>query len=156
MGHHSSNTVIKNDVRARQLIIVTLNPEKIGNSNVKCRSLWCTRMRSNQWSKLLCIGWSHVALWEHLLQEGIQILCQKEQSDNEYSPRCRFNKVDYPKAWAWVFRWNLLKLNFEMENSKGTKRIYHIIKSRVSKVRGSELSNSVLTIVQLRNDSMEG
>jgi len=31
--------VIKNDVPARQLITVTLNPEKIMNSNVKCRSL---------------------------------------------------------------------------------------------------------------------
>jgi hypothetical protein len=36
---HSFNTMIKNDVRARRLIIVTLNPEKIANSNVKYRSL---------------------------------------------------------------------------------------------------------------------
>jgi len=39
MNHHSFNTVIKNDVRARQLITVTLNPDKIVNSDVKCRSL---------------------------------------------------------------------------------------------------------------------
>jgi hypothetical protein len=31
--------MIKNDVCARQLIIVTLNLEKIANSDVKCRSL---------------------------------------------------------------------------------------------------------------------
>jgi hypothetical protein len=39
VSHHSFNTVIKNDVHARSLIIVTLNPEKIANPNVKCRSL---------------------------------------------------------------------------------------------------------------------
>jgi hypothetical protein len=111
ISHHSFYTVIENDVRARQPIIVTLNPEMIVNSYVKCRSLWWTRMRSIQWSTLLFVGWLHVALWEHLLQEGIQILCQKEQRDKEYFPWCRFNEVDYPKARAWVFQWNLLKLN---------------------------------------------
>jgi hypothetical protein len=44
----------------------------------------------------------------------------------------------------------------EMKISQGTKGIYHIIKSGVSRKRGSELSNSVLTLVRLRNDSMEG
>jgi hypothetical protein len=39
VSHHSFNTMIKNDVRARRLIIVTLNPEKIENSDVKCRLL---------------------------------------------------------------------------------------------------------------------
>jgi ribosomal protein S3 len=39
VSHHSFNTVIKNDVRVRQFITVTLNSEKIVNSNLKCRSL---------------------------------------------------------------------------------------------------------------------
>jgi len=55
-----------------------------------------------------------------LFQEGIKILCQKEQSNKEYSPWYRFNEVDYPKAQAEMFRWNLLKLYFmqgEMKNS---------------------------------------
>jgi hypothetical protein len=39
VSHHSFNTVIKNDVHALRLITVTLNPEKIANSDVKCRSL---------------------------------------------------------------------------------------------------------------------
>jgi len=39
MSHHSFNTVIKNDVCAWPLITVTINLEKIVNSNVKCRSL---------------------------------------------------------------------------------------------------------------------
>jgi hypothetical protein len=40
MYHHTFNAMIKNDVRAQQLlIIITLNPKKIVNSNVKCRSL---------------------------------------------------------------------------------------------------------------------
>jgi hypothetical protein len=43
-----------------------------------------------------------------------------------------------------------------MKISQGTKMIYHIIKSGVSKKRGSELSNGVLTLVWLRNDSIEG
>jgi hypothetical protein len=64
VSHHSFNTVIKNDVRAQRLITVTLNPKKIVNSDVKCRSLWYKRMRSNRWSTLLCIGWSQVALWK--------------------------------------------------------------------------------------------
>jgi hypothetical protein len=34
MSYHSFNTVIKNDVRARRLITVTLNSEKIVNSDV--------------------------------------------------------------------------------------------------------------------------
>jgi hypothetical protein len=34
-----------------------------------------------------------------------------------------------------------------MENSQGTKMIYHVIKSRVLRKRGSEISNSVLTMV---------
>jgi hypothetical protein len=58
-----------------------------------------------------------------------------------------------------VFQWNLLKLCFvegEMKNSEGTKMIYHVIKSGVSRKIGSELSNSVLTLVRLRNDSVEG
>jgi hypothetical protein len=58
-----------------------------------------------------------------------------------------------------VFQWNLLKVCFvqcEMKISEGTKMIYHIIKLRVSRKIGSELSNSVLTLVQLRKDSMEG
>jgi hypothetical protein len=44
----------------------------------------------------------------------------------------------------------------EMKNSQGTKMIYHVIKSWVSRKRGSELSNGVLTLVRLRNDSMKG
>jgi hypothetical protein len=43
----------------------------------------------------------------------------------------------------------------EMKNSQGTKMIYHVIKSEVSRKRGSELSNSVSTMVWLRNGSME-
>jgi hypothetical protein len=39
VSHHSFNTVIKNDVHTRRLIIVILNPKKIMNLNVKCRSL---------------------------------------------------------------------------------------------------------------------
>jgi D-alanyl-D-alanine carboxypeptidase len=39
MSHHSFNTVIKNDIHARRLIAVTLNPKKIANSDVKCMSL---------------------------------------------------------------------------------------------------------------------
>jgi hypothetical protein len=39
VSHHSFNTVIKNDVRIRQLTTITLNPMKIVNSDVKCRSL---------------------------------------------------------------------------------------------------------------------
>lgn len=40
-SHHSFNIVIKNDVRTRQLITVTLNSERIVNLNIKCKSLWC-------------------------------------------------------------------------------------------------------------------
>jgi hypothetical protein len=57
-----------------------------------------------------------------------------------------------------VFQWYLLKLCFvqgEIKNSQGTKMIYHVIKSGVSRKRGSELSNGVLTLVRLRNDYME-
>jgi len=39
VSHHSFNIVIKNDVCARQLITVILNPEKIANSDVKCTLL---------------------------------------------------------------------------------------------------------------------
>jgi hypothetical protein len=40
VSHHSSiNIMIKNGVRARRLIIVTLNPEKFMNLDVKCRLL---------------------------------------------------------------------------------------------------------------------
>jgi hypothetical protein len=49
-----------------------------------------------------------------------------------------------------MFQWYLLKLCFvqgEMKISQGTKMIYHVIKSGVSKKRGSDLSNSVLTLV---------
>jgi hypothetical protein len=42
-----------------------------------------------------------------------------------------------------------------MKNSQGTQMIYHVTESRVSRKKGSELSNSVLTLVRLRNDSME-
>jgi hypothetical protein len=38
-SHHSFNTVIKNYVCAQWLILVTLNPKKIINSDVKCKSL---------------------------------------------------------------------------------------------------------------------
>jgi hypothetical protein len=53
---------------------------------------------------------------------------------------------------------SLLKLYFvqgEMKNSQGTKWIYDVIKSGVSRKSGSELSNSVLILVPLRNDSVE-
>lgn len=53
----------------------------------------------------------------------------------------------------------LLKFCFvqgKMKISQGTKKIYHVIKSRVSRKRGSELSNNVSNLVQLQNDSMEG
>jgi hypothetical protein len=41
VSYHSFNTMIKNDVRVRvrRLITITLNPEKIVNLDVKCRSL---------------------------------------------------------------------------------------------------------------------
>jgi len=42
-----------------------------------------------------------------------------------------------------------------MKNSQGTKMIYHVIKSGVSRKKGSELSNGVLTLVRLWNDSTE-
>jgi hypothetical protein len=44
----------------------------------------------------------------------------------------------------------------EMKNSQGTKMIYHVIISRVSRKRCSELNNSVLTLVRLRNDFIDG
>jgi hypothetical protein len=43
-----------------------------------------------------------------------------------------------------------------MKKSQGTKMIYHVIKPGVLRKRDSELSNSVLTLAPLRNDSMEG
>jgi len=43
-----------------------------------------------------------------------------------------------------------------MKISQGTEGIYYVIKSLVSRKIGSKLSNSVLTLVQLQNDSMEG
>jgi hypothetical protein len=43
----------------------------------------------------------------------------------------------------------------EMKISQGTKKIYHVIKSRVSKKRDSELSNGILTLVRIQNDLME-
>ena len=39
VSHHSFNTVLKNYGCAQWLILVTLNPEKIINSDVKCMSL---------------------------------------------------------------------------------------------------------------------
>jgi hypothetical protein len=42
-----------------------------------------------------------------------------------------------------------------MKNSQGTQMIYHVIESGVSRKKCSELSNSVLTLVRLQNDSME-
>jgi hypothetical protein len=39
VSHHSFKTMSKNDVHARRLITVTLNPEKIANSDVKYMSL---------------------------------------------------------------------------------------------------------------------
>jgi hypothetical protein len=39
MSHPTFNTMIKNSVRARRFITVTLNPKKIVNSDVKCMSL---------------------------------------------------------------------------------------------------------------------
>jgi hypothetical protein len=39
VSHHSFKTVIKNDIRARRLITVTLNPKNIVNLDVKHRSL---------------------------------------------------------------------------------------------------------------------
>jgi hypothetical protein len=58
-----------------------------------------------------------------------------------------------------VFEWYLLKLCFvqgEMKNSQDTKNLYYVIKSGVSRKMCSKLSNSVLTLVRLQNDSMEG
>jgi len=43
-----------------------------------------------------------------------------------------------------------------MKNSQGTKMIYHIIKSGVSRKKCSGLSNGVLSLVQLQNNSMDG
>jgi hypothetical protein len=42
-----------------------------------------------------------------------------------------------------------------MKNSQGIKMIYYVIKLRVSRKKDSE-SNSILTLVRLHNDSMEG
>jgi hypothetical protein len=39
VSHHYFNIVTKNGVCTRTLITVILNPEKIVNSNVKCRLL---------------------------------------------------------------------------------------------------------------------
>lgn len=41
-------------------------------------------VRSLMWSKSRCDGRSHVALWEHHLQEGIQVR-RENQNDREYS-----------------------------------------------------------------------
>jgi hypothetical protein len=46
VSHHSFSTVIKNDVRVWRFITITLNPEKIANSNVKCRSLCKNEIKS--------------------------------------------------------------------------------------------------------------
>jgi hypothetical protein len=43
-----------------------------------------------------------------------------------------------------------------MKNSQDTKMRYHVIKSGISRKISSKLSNSVLTLVRLENDSMEG
>jgi hypothetical protein len=69
-----------------------------------------------------------------------------------------FNRNDYPKVRAREFQWYLVKLCFvqgEMKISQ-SKKVYHVIKLGVSRKIGSELSNSVLILVRLRNDSMEG
>jgi hypothetical protein len=92
------------------------------------------------------IKWSHVALWEYFLQERIQILWHKEQSNKEYSHWCRFNEVNYSKIRVWVFWWYLLKLHFvqcKIKTHKVQKMIYHIIKLGLSRKKGSEQSNSV-------------
>jgi hypothetical protein len=44
----------------------------------------------------------------------------------------------------------------ETKNSQGTKRIYRVINLGIARKRGSKLSNGVLTLVRLRNDSMDG
>jgi D-alanyl-D-alanine carboxypeptidase len=54
VSHHNFNIVIKNDIRARRLITVTLNPKKIVNSDVKCTLIYESDI--NQWSTYLCIG----------------------------------------------------------------------------------------------------
>jgi hypothetical protein len=38
VSHHTFKIVTNNDVRPQRLITVTLNPEKIVKSDVKCRS----------------------------------------------------------------------------------------------------------------------
>jgi hypothetical protein len=123
VSHHFFNTMIKNDVRAQRLLTINLNLEKIANLDVKCRSLWYTRMRWNYWSTLMCVGWPHVVLWNTFFKNKSKSFVM-EQNDNEYSPWCRFNGIDYPKARAWVFQWYLLKLYFvqdEEKNSHGIK-----------------------------------
>jgi hypothetical protein len=62
-------------------------------------SLWCIHEWDQSWLTSSYIGWSHVVLWEYILQEGIQIIWQ-EQSDKEYSHCNRFNENDYLKVQA--------------------------------------------------------
>jgi hypothetical protein len=50
----------------------------------------------------------------------------------------------------------LIILKLGPECFSNTKMIYHVIKSGVSRKKCSELSNNVLTLVRLWNDSMEG
>jgi hypothetical protein len=41
-------------------------------------------------------------------------------------------------------------------SSQGTKKKYHVIKLGVSRKRYSDLSNDLLALVRIQNDSMEG
>jgi hypothetical protein len=60
-----------------------------------------------------------------------------------------------PLSWNKAIRNIPLDVQDEMKNSQYTKMIYHVIKSGVSRKRGTELSNRVLTLVRLQKDSTE-
>jgi hypothetical protein len=59
-----------------------------------------------------------------------------------------------PECFSVIY-WNFVLFKMRCESHKVQKKIYYVIKSRVSRKRGNELSNGVLTLVRLWNDSME-
>jgi len=59
------SNVLKKDVQAWWHIIVIQNLKLA----VKCTSFWCIMNKINLWSTYLCIGWSHITVWEHPFQK---------------------------------------------------------------------------------------
>jgi hypothetical protein len=77
--------------------------------------------------------------------------CREEEGD-----RVQVGVKEEEEGCISVVFTELYFVQGEMKNSQGTKRIDHIIKLGVSRKRGGELSNIVLTLVRLRNDFIEG